>query len=162
MRYDMGSTPELTRLLLSAFTEIPQPAIETSLQRYLWRLIRFDYAEHLADALDDVRTGATGDFLYHKASGLIFAHVEYGYHRVLLAHLCALRKTDLSREHVEWSVRRLGYMDPLRQLADDCVLEGDALFRSSLSKRAHITVGRAFKWEPLERAAFGHFEQDLI
>jgi hypothetical protein len=90
MRYDMSDAPELTRLLLSVFTKMPQPAIEKSLQRYLWRLIRFDYAEQLAHALDDVRSGATGDFLYHKASGLIFAHVESGYHRLLLAHLCAL------------------------------------------------------------------------
>jgi hypothetical protein len=65
---------------------MPQPAIETSLQRYLWWLIRFN-SEQLADALDDVRSGATGDFLYHKASGLIFAHVESGYRRLLLAHL---------------------------------------------------------------------------
>jgi hypothetical protein len=65
---------------------MPQPAIETSLQRYLWWLIRFN-SEQLADALDDVRSGATGDFLYHKASGRIFAHVESGYHRLLLAHL---------------------------------------------------------------------------
>jgi hypothetical protein len=162
MRYDMGDAPELTRLLLSVFTEMPQLAIEKGLQRYLWRHIRFDYAEHLADALDDVRAGATRDFLYHKASGLIFAHVEFGFHRLLLAHLCALHKTDFSCEHVEWNVHQFGYMDPLRQLADDCVLEGHALFRSSFSKGAQVTVGQAFKWEPLERAAFGNFEQDVI
>jgi hypothetical protein len=162
MRYLMGDIPQLMHLLLSVFTERPQPAIEKGLQRFLWRHIRFDYAEQLADALDDVRSGATGDFLYHKASGLIFAHVEFGYHRLLLAHLCALHKTDFSREHVEWNVRQFGYLDPLRQLADDCVLEGHALFRSSFSKGAQVTVGQAFKWEPLERAAFGKFEQDVI
>ena len=158
----MGDAPELTRLLLSVFTEMPQPAIKKGLQRYLWRHIRFGYAEQLADALDDVRSGATGDFLYHKESGLIFAHVGFGYYRLLLAHLCALHKTDFSRQHVEWNVRQFGYMDPLRQLADDCVLEGHALFLSSFSKEAHVTVGQAFKWEPLERAAFGNFEQDVI
>ncbi|KAA1009775.1 hypothetical protein FVF58_21030 [Paraburkholderia panacisoli] len=68
MPYNMGDAPELTRLLLSVFTEMPQPAIEEGLQRYLWRHIRFDDAEQLADALDDVRSGATGDFLYHKAN----------------------------------------------------------------------------------------------
>jgi hypothetical protein len=162
MRYDVDDALELTRLLLSVFTEMPQPAIEKSLQRYLWRLMRFDYAEQLADALDDVRSGATGDFLYHKASGLIVAQVEFGHHRLLLAHLCALHKTDFSREHMEWSVHRFGYLDPLRQLADDCVLEGHALFLSSVSKGAHVTVGQAFKWDALERTTFGHFEQDVI
>jgi hypothetical protein len=98
----------------------------------------------------------------HRASALIFAHVEFGYHRLLLAHLCVLHKTDFSREHVEWNVHQFGHMDPLRQLADDCVLEGHALFLSSFPKGAHITVGQAFKWEPLERAAFGNVEQDVI
>jgi hypothetical protein len=97
----------------------------------------------------------------NKAS-LCIADVEFGYHRLLLAHLCALHKTDFSREQVEWNVHQLEYVDPLRQLADDCVLEGHALFLSSLSKGAYVTVGQAFKWEPLERAAFGNFEQDVI
>jgi hypothetical protein len=97
----------------------------------------------------------------NKAS-LCIADVEFGYHRLLLAHLCALHKTDFSREQVEWNVHQFEYVDPLRQLADDCVLEGHALFLSSFSKGASVTVGQAFKWEPLERAAFGNFEQDVI
>ena len=60
MRYLMGDIPQLMHLLLSVFTERPQPAIEKGLQRFLWRHIRFDYAEQLADALDDVRSGAPG------------------------------------------------------------------------------------------------------
>jgi hypothetical protein len=100
--------------------------------------------------------------LQRPVESAIFAHVECGYHRLLLAHLCALHKTDFSREHVEWNVHQFGYMDPLRQLADDCVLKGHALFLSSFSKGAYVTVGQAFKWEPLERAAFGNLEQDVI
>jgi hypothetical protein len=48
------------------------------------------------------------------------------------------------------------------QLADDCVREGYGLFLSSVSNGKRITVGQAFTWEPLELAAFGNFERDVI
>ena len=162
MRYQMGDVAQLMHLLLSVFTEVPQPAIENGLNRYLWRHARFGYAEQLADALDDVRSGSTGHFLYHKKSGLIFAHVEFGYHQLLLAHLCALHKTDFSREHVQWNVHQFQYADPIKRLADDCVRDGYGLFLSAFSNGKCITVGEAFTWEPLERAAFGNFELDVI
>ena len=162
MRYRIGDAPKLTHLLLSAFTEVPQPAIEDGLRHYLWRHARFGYAEQLADALDDVRSGSTGHFLYHKKSGLIFAHVEDGYHQLFLAHLCALHKTDFSREHVQWNAHQFPYLDPIRQLADDCVGEGYCLFLSSFSDGGRITVGQAFNWEILERVAFGDFRRDVI
>jgi hypothetical protein len=162
MRYQIGDAPKLTHLLLSTFTEVPQPAIVNGLDRYLWRHARFAYAEQLADALEDVRSGSTGHFLYHKKSGLIFAHVEFGYHQLLLAHLCALHKTDLSREHVKWNVRQFPYLDPIRQLADECVGEGYCLFLWSFSDGECITVGEAFNWEMLELAAFGVFRRDVI
>ncbi|MFM0340516.1 hypothetical protein [Paraburkholderia fungorum] len=132
------------------------------MDRYLWRHARFGYAEQLADALHDVQSGSAGDFLYHQKSGLLFAHVELGYHQLFLAHLCALHKTDFSREHVKWNVHRFGYSDPIRKLADDCVSEGYGLFLSSFSNGKCITVGQAFAWGPLERAAFGNLEQDLV
>ncbi|MFL9916635.1 hypothetical protein PQR75_14810 [Paraburkholderia fungorum] len=162
MRYQIGDARKLTYLLLSAFTEVPQPAIENGLHRYLWRHARFAYAEQLADALGDVRSGSIGNFLYHKKSGLVFAHVEVGYHQLFLAHLCALHKTDFSREHVKWDVHQFQYQDPIRQLADDCVGEGHCLFISSFSDDGRITVGQTFNWEMLERAAFGGFRRDVI
>jgi hypothetical protein len=112
--------------------------------------------------LDDVRSGLTGHFLYHKKSGLIFAHTEDGFHQILLAHLAALHKTDFCREHVIWNVHQFPYADPIGHLADDCVREGYGLFLSSVSNEKCITVGQAFTWEPLELAAFGNFERDVI
>lgn len=162
MRYQIGDAAKLTHLLLSAFTEVPQPAIENGLHRYLWRHIRFGYAEPLADAFDDVRSGSTGHFLYHKKSGLLFTHVEFGYHQLFLAHLSALHKTDFSRKHVTWNVHQFQYSDPIRQLADDCVGEGYCLFISSFSDEGRITVGQTFNWEMLERAAFNDFRLDVI
>jgi hypothetical protein len=86
------------------YTELPQPDIEGGLHRYFWRHVRFGYAEQFADALDDVRSGSTGNFLYHKKSGLIFAHVEFRDHQ--LASSCssgfarwALLTLDLERGH---------------------------------------------------------------
>lgn len=145
MRYQIGDAPKLTHLLLSAFTEVPQPAIESGLHRYLWQHARFGCAEQLADALGDVRSGSTRHFLYHKERGVIFAHVEFGYHQLFLAHRCALHKTDFSREHVKWNVHQFQYSDPIRQLADDCVGEGYCLFISSFSDGERITVGQAFQ-----------------
>ncbi|SAL80951.1 hypothetical protein [Caballeronia telluris] len=162
MRYQIGDAPKLTELLLSGFTDVIQPAIEEGLNRYLWRHARFGYAEQLADAIDDVRSGTAGHFLYHKRSGLVFAHTEFGFHQLLLAHLAALHKTDFCREHVKWNVQQFQYADPMRQLADDCIREGYGLFLSSVSNGRHVTVGRAFTWEPLELAAFGNFERDII
>ena len=162
MRYQIADAPELTHLLLSGFTSVPQPAIEKGLDRYLWRHARFAYADQLADVLDDVRSGLTGHFLYHKKSGLIFAHTEDGFHQILLAHLAALHKTDFCREHVIWNVHQFPYADPMGHLADDCVREGYGLFLSSVSNEKCITVGQAFTWEPLELAAFGNFERDVI
>ena len=66
MRYQIADAPELTHLLLSGFTSVPQPAIEKGLDRYLWRHARFAYAEQLADVLDDVRSGRTGHFFTIK------------------------------------------------------------------------------------------------
>jgi hypothetical protein len=162
MRYQMGDTSELTYLLLSVFTELPQPGIVEGLHRYLWRHLRFGYVEQLADALEDVRSGSAGHFLYHKKSGFVFAHVEYGHHQLLLAHLCALHKTDLSVELVKWNVQQFRYSDPVRRLADDFVCDGYGLLLSTLSDRNLITVRQTFAWEPLERTAFGRFEQDVI
>jgi hypothetical protein len=162
MRYQLDDAPALMHLLLSAFTEKPQPAIEKGFYRYLWRHARFGYAEHLADALDDVRSGRAGHFVYHPRSALIFTHTEFGYHQLLLAHLAALHKTDFLREHVMWNVHRFPYVDPIAQLADDCVREGHGLYMSSASSGRCITVGQAFKWEPLERLAFAGFERDVI
>lgn len=162
MRYAIGDAPDLTCLLLSVFTDMPQPAIEEGLHRYLWRHARFGYAEQLMHALHDVQSGSAGDFLYHQKSGLLFAHVELGYHQLFLAHLCALHKTDFSREQVKWNVHQFHYSDPIRELADVCVYEGYGLFLSSFSNGKRITVGQAFAWEPLERAAFGKFELDII
>jgi hypothetical protein len=51
MRYRVGDAPDLTRLLLSVFTDMPQPAVEEGLHRHLWRHARFRYAEHLAAVL---------------------------------------------------------------------------------------------------------------
>ncbi|MGE8163899.1 hypothetical protein ACQKRQ_27675 [Paraburkholderia sp. NPDC080076] len=112
--------------------------------------------------MDDVRSGLTGHFLYHKKSGLILAHMEDGFHQILLAHLAALHKTDSCREHVIWNVHQFPYADPMGHLADDCVREGYGLFLSSVSNEKCITVGQAFTWEPLELAAFGNFERDVI
>src|SRR5882757_7886138 len=66
MRYRMGNAPELTRLLLSVFTEVPQPAVAKGLHRYLWSHARFGYAEQLADALDDVRSVQSATFCITK------------------------------------------------------------------------------------------------
>jgi hypothetical protein len=162
MRYQIADARELTHFLLSGFTAVPQPAIEKGLDRYLWRYARFTYADQLADVVDEVRSGLAGHFLYHKKSGLIFAHTEWGFHQLLLAHLAALHKTDFRREHVIWNVHQFPYADPMRQLADDCVSEGYGLFLSSVSNGKCITVGQAFTWEPLELAAFGNFERDVI
>lgn len=162
MRYQIDDASKLTHLLLSGFTAVPQPVIEKSLDRHLWRHARFAYAEPLADVLDDVRSGLAGNFLYHKKSGLLFAHTEYGFHQLLLAHLAALHKTDFNREPATWDVYHFPYANPMRQLADDCVGEGYALFMSSVSDGKRITVGQAFTWEPLELAAFGNFERDVI
>jgi hypothetical protein len=162
MRYQIGDAPKLTHLLLTGFTAVPQPVIEKGLDRYLWRHARFAYAAPLADVLDEVRSGLAGNFLYHKKSGLIFAHTEFGFHQLLLAHLAALHKTDFCREHVTWDLHQFQYANPMRQLADDCVVEGYALFVSSVSGGKRITVGQAFTWEPLELAAFGNFERDVI
>jgi hypothetical protein len=87
-----------------------------------------------------VRSGLIGNFLYHKKSGLIFAHTEFGFHQLLLAHLAALHKTDYCREHVIWNVHQFPYADPMRQLADDYVREGYGLFVSSVSNGKRITV----------------------
>ncbi|MCI0150778.1 hypothetical protein SAMN05444172_9133 [Burkholderia sp. GAS332] len=162
MRYQVGDAPELTRLLLSVFTEVPQPAVAEGLHRYLWRHARFGYAEQLSDALDDVQSGAAGPFLYHKKSGLLFEHMEFGHHKLLLAHLCALHKTDFSREQVKWNVHQFHYSDPIMSLADEFVCAGYGLFLSTLSNGKRITVGQTFKWDPLERAAFGSFERDVV
>jgi hypothetical protein len=162
MRYEIGDAPELTHLLLSAFTDMPQPGITEGLHRYLWRHARFGYAEQLTDAFHDIQSGSAGDFLYYQKSGLLFAHVEFGYHQLLLAHLCALHKTDFSREHVKWNVRQFDDSNPIRKLADDCVCEGYALFLSSSSNGKRITVGKAFAWEPLELVAFGNFDRDVV
>lgn len=162
MRHGIEDTAEITRLLLLAFTELPRPDIAEGLNRYLWRHARFGFAEQLVDALDDVRAGSAGPFLYHKKSGLLFAHVEFGYHQLLLAHLCALHKTDFSREQLKWNVHQFQYLDPIRQLADECVDEGYCLFLSSFSDGERITVGKTFNWEMIERAAFGDFRRDVI
>jgi hypothetical protein len=162
MRYRVDDAPALMRLLLSAFTNIRQPAIEQGLYRYLWRHARFGYAEHLVDAVDDVRSGRAGYFVYHPRSALIFTHTEFGYHQLLLAHLAALHKTDFLREHARWDVHQFPYADPIAQLADDCVREGHGLYMSSASNGKCITVGRSFKWGPLERLAFAAFERDVI
>ncbi|WP_329606696.1 hypothetical protein [Paraburkholderia polaris] len=42
------------------------------------------------------------------------------------------------------------------------VIYRSRLFLSSFSNGKRTTVGQAFTWEPLERAAFGNFEQDVI
>ncbi|CAE6789480.1 hypothetical protein R70006_04777 [Paraburkholderia domus] len=162
MRYQIGDAPKLTDLLLSDFTAVPQPAIEKGLERYLWRHAHFAYAEQLAYVFDEVRSGQAGHFVYHKKSGLIFARAEFGFHQLLLAHLAALHKTDFCREHVIWNLHQFPYADPMRQLADDFVREGYGLFLSSVSNGKYVTVGRAFAWEPLELAAFGKFERDVI
>jgi hypothetical protein len=162
MRYQMDDVQELTHLLLSVFTAIPQPSITEGLHRYLWRHARFGYAEQLTDALHDVQSGSAGDFLYHQKSGLLFAQVEFGYHQLFLAHLCALHKTDFSREQLRWNVHLFHCANPIVELADDCVREGYGLFLSSFSDGKRITVGQTFNWEPFERAAFGNFELDVM
>ena len=162
MRYRMDDAQELTQVLLSVFTDMPQPAMTEGLHRYLWRHVRFGYAGQLTDVLHDVQSGSAGDFLYHQKSGLLFAHVEFGYHQLLLAHLCALHKTDFSSQHVKWNVHQFHYPDPIRKLADDCVCEGHALFLSSYSNGKRITVGQAFAWGSLELAAFGNFNRDVV
>jgi hypothetical protein len=162
MRYGIEDTAEITRRLLFVFTELPRPDIAAGLDRYLWRHARFGFAEPLADALDDVRSGSAGHFLYHKKSGLLFAHVEFGYHQLLLAHLCALHKTDFSREQLKWNVHQFHYADPTKQLSDDFVDEGYGLFLSTCSNGKRITVGQTVAWEALEQSAFGSFERDVI
>ncbi|MFL9998863.1 hypothetical protein [Paraburkholderia sediminicola] len=162
MRYQPEHAPELTWLLLSAFTEVPQPAIERGLERYLWRHARFGYAARLADILDEVRSGLAGHFLYHQQSGLLFAHVHYGYHQLFLAHLCALQKTDFSCQYVTWNVQQFHGPNPIRQLADDFVCEGHGLFVSTMTDGRRVTVGATFQWGPLERIAFDRFERDTI
>ncbi|MFM0674436.1 hypothetical protein [Paraburkholderia sediminicola] len=112
--------------------------------------------------MDGVQSGSAGHFLYHKKSGLLFAHVEFGHHQLLLAHLCALHKTDFSRELVKWNAHQFPYSDPIRRLADDFVCEGYGLFLSTSSNGKRITVGQTFAWEPLEQAAFDSFERDVI
>lgn len=53
-------------------------------------------------------------------------------HQLLLAHLCALHKTDLSVELVKWNVHQFHDSDPVRRLADDFVCDGqDCFYRPS-------------------------------
>ncbi|MFL9913260.1 hypothetical protein [Paraburkholderia sp. RL17-337-BIB-A] len=121
------------------------------------------YAARRADALHDVQSDSAGHFLYHKTSDLLFANVEFGHHQLLLAHLCALHKTDFSREQVKWNVHQFHqYSDAIRKLADDCVREGYGLFLSSFSNGKCVTVGHDFTWVSLESAVFGNFERDVI
>ena len=101
-------------------------------------------------------------FPCNKKSGLLFAHVEFGYHQLFLAHLCALHKTDFSREQLKWSVHQFPYADPIKKLSDDFVDQGYGLFLSNCSNGQRITVGQTFAWEALEQAAFGRFERDVI
>lgn len=162
MRYHIDDASELMRLLLTAFTDIRQPAVEKGFSRYLWRHARFGDAEHLAEALDDVRLGRAGHFVYHQRTTLLFTDTELGYHQLLLAHFAALHETDFAREHVRWDVHQFPYADPIAQLADDCVRNGYGLYISSASNGRCITVGQRFKWEPLERVAFAGFERDVI
>jgi hypothetical protein len=60
MRDGIEDTAEITRRLLFVFTELPRPDIAAGLDRYLWRHARLGFAEQLADALDDVRSGSAG------------------------------------------------------------------------------------------------------
>ncbi|MFP3570003.1 hypothetical protein [Paraburkholderia sp. SIMBA_030] len=158
----MEDTAEITRLPLLAFTELPRPDIAAGLDRYLWRRARFGFAEQLVDALDDVSAGSAGAFLYHKKSGLLFEHVEFGYHQLLLAHLCALHKMDFSREQLKWNLHKFHYADPIKKLSDEFVNEGYGLFLSTCANGKRITVGQTFPWEALEQSAFGSFERDVI
>ncbi|AXE92158.1 hypothetical protein CUJ90_07145 [Paraburkholderia terricola] len=42
-------------LRLSDFTEVAQPTIVEGLQHYLWKYVRFGYAEQHADTFDDLQ-----------------------------------------------------------------------------------------------------------
>jgi hypothetical protein len=159
----MDDVPELMRLLLSVFTDVPQPAVAEGLHRST------SGGTFVSGMRSNLRTHwktcgpvRLATFYITKKSGLVFAHMEYGHHQLLLAHLCALHKTDLSVQLAKWNVRQFHYSDPIRMLADEFVCDGYGLFLSTLSDSNRITVGRTFAWEPLERVAFGRFEQDVI
>lgn len=154
--FGCADAPELTTVILRAFTDRAPAAVHEELQRYLWNSAMFGYAVPLKRARHFIAHDRAGDFVYHQRTQLMFTGVSA--HPILMSYLAALHKTDFSAPLTDWGPDSIYEWNATSKLADEFVELGLGFYRSKVGGGA-ITVAPDYRWTTQERLVFSTYSR---
>ncbi len=154
--FGCSDAPELTAIILRAFTDTAPSVVQQALQRYLWNSAIFGFAVPLDRARRFIISDRAGDFVYHQRTQLMFTGVSA--HPILLSHLAALHRTDFAAPMSDWGPRTIYDWNATSKLADEFVEQGLGFYRSNVGGGA-ITVASDFRWTAQEKRVFASYSR---
>lgn len=147
------------------------------IRRFIWNACSFSWAatlhdysklagtvveEYLVPTAENLK-----NFIYDKATGLLFVNFMPGYHTAMMAHLEALARTPGWGENLgeeSWFYTDFS-SDPLNSssdLADAWVLSKRGFFLSSVGKERRLVAAKNYPWTKDELHFFGDMPRDEI
>lgn len=168
--YRATDAAALAAHLLAAHDLPRHPGAGKELTFLLSDRIPFSHAQPLAAGSEDVARGAFRNFVYDKASRMLFLDCAPGRHRVLMACLECLYHCDPAARSVDWA-QVLSVNDAaIDQLADAFVDNGHGFFLSSVWQHwptqsldgKKITLSQNFCWDAEEHATFLGYGRDYV